>query len=52
MTLIDASAWIEFLRGTGSTVCNAVDALLAEDIAVCHAVQMEVLAGRATNRTC
>ena len=26
--LIDSSAWIEFLRDTGSTVCNEVDELL------------------------
>ena len=45
MILIDTSAWIEFLRDTGSPVCNRVDALLAEDIAICDAVRMEVLAG-------
>ena len=43
--LVDTSAWIEFLRNTGSTVCYAVDELLAEEIAVCDAVRMEVLAG-------
>lgn len=45
MILIDTSAWIEFLRGTGSPTCEAVERLLAEDIAVCDAVRMEVLAG-------
>ena len=45
MILIDTSAWIEFLRDTGSPVCNRVDKLLAEDMAICDAVRMEVLAG-------
>jgi predicted nucleic acid-binding protein len=43
--LIDTSAWIEFLRDTGSPVCEEVDRLLAADIAICDAVRMEVLAG-------
>jgi len=43
--LIDTSAWIEFLRDTGSAVCEEVDRLLAEDIAICDAIRMEVLAG-------
>ena len=45
MILIDTSAWIEFLRNTGTRVCQAVDDLLAEEIVVCDAVRMEVLAG-------
>ena len=45
MILIDTSAWIEFLRDTGSDVCNAVDDLLNRDIAICDAISMEVLAG-------
>lgn len=45
MILIDTSAWVEFLRNTGSPVCEEVDRLLAYDIAVCDAVRMEVLAG-------
>ena len=45
MILIDTSAWVEFLRDTGSPVCNLVDELLMEEIAVCDAVRMEVLAG-------
>jgi hypothetical protein len=45
MILIDTSAWIEFLRGTGSPVCDEVDRLLAADIAVCDPIRMEVLAG-------
>lgn len=45
MILVDTSAWVEFLRDTGSPVCVEVDRLLAYDIAVCDAVRMEVLAG-------
>ena len=45
MILIDTSAWVEFLRDTGSPTCRAVDDLLDGDIAVCDPVCMEVLAG-------
>lgn len=45
MILVDTSAWIEFLRDTGSAVCDRVDALLGGDIATCDPVRMEVLAG-------
>ncbi len=45
MILIDTSAWIEFLRETGSPACERVDHLLGGDIATCHPVRMEVLAG-------
>jgi predicted nucleic acid-binding protein len=45
MILIDTSAWVEFLRDTGSGVCARVDALLDGDIATCHPVRMELLAG-------
>ncbi|RMH44110.1 MAG: PIN domain nuclease [Deltaproteobacteria bacterium] len=45
MILIDTSAWIEFLRDTGSPVCERVDALLAGRIATCDPIRMEVLAG-------
>ena len=45
MILIDTSAWVEFLRDTGSTTCNRVEALLASEIATCDMVRMEVLAG-------
>lgn len=45
MILIDTSAWIEFLRDTGSAVCIRVDILLAQEIAICDAVRMEVCAG-------
>ena len=45
MILVDSSAWIEFLRDTGSAVCEEVDLLLGGDIATCDAIRMEVLAG-------
>ena len=45
MILVDTSAWIEFLRDTGSPACLLVDELLVGEIAVCDAVRMEVLAG-------
>ena len=50
MILIDTSAWIEFLRDTGSTVCERVDVSLGGDIAICDAVRMEVLAGARDER--
>ncbi|MDD9991904.1 MAG: PIN domain nuclease [Rhodospirillales bacterium] len=45
MILIDTSAWIEFLRDTGSPTCNRVDTVLGGEIATCDAVRMEVLSG-------
>lgn len=45
MILIDTSAWIEFLRDTGSPACEAVDVALGNDIATCDVVRMELLAG-------
>ena len=45
MILVDTSAWIEFLRNTGSTVCDQVEALLTHEVAICDAVRMEVLSG-------
>lgn len=50
MILIDTSAWIEFLRDTGSPVCAAVDDLLDDEIAICDAVSMELLAGARDER--
>lgn len=38
-------AWIEFLRDTGSQVCNAVDRLLDADLAIRDAISMEILGG-------
>ena len=45
MIVVDTSAWVEFLRDTGSDVCTRVDELLDGDIATCDAIRMEVLAG-------
>lgn len=45
MIVVDTSAWIEFLRDSGSKVCNTVDNLLGADLAICDAISMEVLAG-------
>lgn len=45
MILVDTSAWVEFLRDTGSPVCTEVDRVLADDVAICDAIRMEVLAG-------
>jgi len=46
---IDTSAWVEFLRDTGSPVCVEVDHLLDADIEICDAIRMEVLAGARFN---
>ena len=45
MILIDTSAWVEFLRDTGSPICQRVDDLLAAEIATCDAVRMKVPSG-------
>ena len=45
MILADTSAWVEFVRDTGSAACNLLDAALEGDVAICDAVKMEVLAG-------
>lgn len=50
MILVDTSAWVEFLRDTGSATCNRVEALLEGEIATCDMVRMEVLAGARDER--
>ncbi|MEM9035503.1 MAG: PIN domain nuclease [Actinomycetota bacterium] len=50
MILVDTSAWIEFLRDTGSPTCVAVDDLLSGELATCDPVFMEVLAGARSER--
>jgi predicted nucleic acid-binding protein len=45
LILVDTSAWVEFLRDTGSAVCARVDELLDGEIATCEPVRMELLAG-------
>ena len=53
MILIDSSAWIEYLRDTGSPACERVSELLDDDapIATCDTVVMEILAGTTSERT-
>lgn len=50
MILVNTSAWVEFLRGTGSAVDERVGAVLAGDVATCDPVRMEVLAGARDDR--
>lgn len=50
MILVDTSAWVEFLRDTGSPVCNEVDRLLKARLAITEPVVMEVLAGARDDR--
>ncbi len=47
MIVVDSSAWIEYLRDTGSAVSEKLDRLLLEGtpLAVTEVVFMEVLAG-------
>jgi predicted nucleic acid-binding protein len=45
VSLIDTSAWVEFLRDTGSLVCLQVEQLLEADAVVCEPVVMEILSG-------
>ena len=50
MILIDTSAWVEFLRDTGSPVADRVDQLVSADCAVTDPIRMEVLAGARDER--
>ena len=45
MILADTSAWVEFLRDTGSPACSRLAGLLGSGLVTTDAVQMEVLAG-------
>jgi len=45
MVLVDTSAWVEFLRDTGSPACIRVGKLLGAELATCDAIRMELLAG-------
>ncbi|MFL6090691.1 MAG: PIN domain nuclease [Aeromicrobium sp.] len=48
MILIDTSAWVEYLRRTGSVAATGVHDVLAEhvqDIVMCEPIAMELLAG-------
>ncbi len=53
MTLVDTSAWVEFLRATGSATHQAVRQLLADDepTHTTDVVVMEVLAAPGTANT-
>ncbi len=50
MILIDTSAWVEFLRNTGSSACERVNLALEDDFIICDAIRMEVLAGARTEQ--
>lgn len=50
MILVDTSAWVEFLRDTGSPVCTHVDELLGATIGTSYPIRMEVLAGARDER--
>ena len=50
MILVDTSAWIEFLRDTGTPACLRVEELLGADVATCDAIRMELLAGARSER--
>ena len=50
MILVDTSAWVEFLRDTGSPACIRVSELLGTDLATCDAIRMELLAGARNER--
>jgi len=45
MPIIDTSAWIEFLRGTGSRTNLKVREIIDFDAQICDPVRMELLAG-------
>lgn len=45
LILVDTSAWVEFLRDTGSPVCERVDRLMDDELVICDPVRLEVLAG-------
>ena len=46
MILTDSSAWIEFLRATGSLANLGVrEGLSSDDLAICDVILMELLAG-------
>ena len=50
MILVDTSAWVEYLRATGSPVHLRLRRLIADedDLATTEVVIMELLAGAAT----
>ena len=51
MILADSSAWIEFLRDTGSPVFLAIrNGLIRNELVVCDAIRMEILVGARSDR--
>ena len=50
-TLVDTSAWVEYLRDTNSEICNTVDRMIESDqpIATTDIVIMELLSGASTS---
>lgn len=50
MVLVDTSAWVEFLRDTGTPACIRVGELLGGGLATCDAIRMELLAGAGSER--
>jgi len=50
MALIDTSAWVEYLRATGSEVHQQVKALLSEDCFTTDVVVAELLMGAGDDR--
>jgi predicted nucleic acid-binding protein len=48
--LVDISAWVGFLRGTRSRVCEELDRLLDGVIAITDPIVMELLAGARDGR--
>jgi predicted nucleic acid-binding protein len=50
LILIDTSAWVEYLRDTGSDACEAVDRMIQDQdaTATCDVVIMELLSGTRT----
>lgn len=54
MILIDTSAWVEYLRATGSIAAVEVRRLLSEEaarIAMCEPIAMEILSGALDDNT-
>ena len=45
MILVDTSVWIGFLRDAGTEVCEEVNRLLTDEVAISDVIRMEILAG-------
>lgn len=54
MILVDTSAWIEYIRATGSSAAHEVRRLVSDDtvqIAMCEPIAMEILSGVTDEKT-